>query len=207
VKLYAFPGAPSPLRVELMMRYQGIALETQTVDLRGGAHFESDYRQINPRCTVPALECDDGSCLTDAVSIALYLDSRFPERPVFGTSDLERAHVVGWTHRIFCDGFIPTADIVRNTSERLANRAIAGPDEIPQLPALAERGRLRLGCFLHMLDGHVAARAFIVGDRLSQADIDAHVVLHFATTWLNEPLPPDCTRLPAWRDRVAGLLS
>jgi glutathione S-transferase len=62
----------------------------------------------------------------------------------------------------------------------MANRALPGPVDFAQIPALAERGVRRAQQFLDMLDAHLAGRDFIVGDRLSLADISAAVVVDFA---------------------------
>ncbi len=82
MKLYTYPGAPSPLRVELMLRYKGVQLDTQVIDLRAGEQFGDDFRRINPRCTVPALELDDGSSLSEVISICWSWRSSPPVRPM-----------------------------------------------------------------------------------------------------------------------------
>jgi len=204
VQLYSFPGAPSPMRVELMLNYKGVSVPTEIVDIRQAAQFTAAYRRINPRCTVPALVLDDGSCLSEVIAICLYLESRFPDMPVFGTSDSERAHVVNWMHRIFNEGFLPAAELLRNTSEAFRNRALPGPDDIEQIPALAERGRRRLAVFFQSIDSALAEREFLVGDQLSQADIDAWVAIYFAR-WTKTSPSDEMTRLAGWRQRVAEL--
>ena len=204
VQLYSFPGAPSPMRVELMLKYKGVSVPTEIVDIRAAAQFTAAYRSINPRCTVPALVLDDGSCLSEVIAICLYLDSRFPEKSVFGASEIERAHVINWMHRIFNEGFVPAAEALRNTSESLRNRALPGPDDVEQIPALAERGRRRLPTFFETIDRALADRAFLVGDQLSQADIDAWVAIYFAK-WSKVTPPASLARLAAWRSRVASL--
>ncbi|HSN71270.1 MAG TPA: glutathione S-transferase family protein [Steroidobacteraceae bacterium] len=205
MKLYSFPGAPSPMRVELMLKYKGVELETEIVNIRDGAQFDPSFREVNPRCTVPALLLDDGSCLSEVIAICLFLDGRYPEPSVFGTNDVERAHVVNWMHRIYNEGFLPAAEALRNSSEAMKKRALPGPDDIEQIPALAERGRQRLPVFFGLLDAHLADRRFLVGDQLSQADIDAWVVLYFAR-WVKITPPETLGFLANWRQRVGQLV-
>ena len=45
-----------------------------------------------------------------------------------------------WERRIELEGFIPAMGAVRNKAERLQGRAIAGPHDYEQIPALVERG-------------------------------------------------------------------
>lgn len=205
MKLYTFSSAPNPTRLGLMLKYKGITLDTEEVDLRSGAQLQDAYRSINPRCTVPALVLDDGSCLSEVIAICLYLDSQCPDKPVFGSSDLERAQVVNWIHRIFMEGFLAVAEVLRNGSPGMKDRALPGPDNIPQIPELAERGRQRLPLFFNNLDAHMQNREFIVGDALSQADIDAYVVCDFAG-WVKMRPDESLTSLAAWRQRLQGIL-
>jgi glutathione S-transferase len=60
------------------------------------------------------------------------------------------------------------------------NRALPGPQDFPQIPALAERGVLRTQQFFEMLNAHLADRDFIATDRFSIADITAVVAVDFA---------------------------
>lgn len=206
MKLYIYPGAPSPERVVLMLKYKGIELDTESVDLMSGEQLQQAFRDINPRCTVPALVLDDGNCLSEVIAICLYLDSQFPEKPVFGTNDLERAQVVNWMHRIFTDGFMAVAEALRNSSPGMKHRALPGPDNLEQIPELAERGRRRLPFFFKSLDDHLADREFIVGDQLSQADIDAYVTCNFSG-WVKAKPSEELTQLHDWKQRIASLLN
>ena len=51
--------------------------------------------------------------------------------------------------------------------------------EVPQVPAYAEAKRPRVIWFLELLDGELANREFIAGDRYSVADITALVAVDF----------------------------
>jgi hypothetical protein len=53
----------------------------------------------------------------------------------------------------------------------LKGRAIAGPYDYDQIPALVERSRLRVKNFYADLDARLSALPFIAGDRFSAADI------------------------------------
>ncbi|MDX1496015.1 MAG: glutathione S-transferase family protein [Salinisphaeraceae bacterium] len=205
MKLYSFPTAPNPMRVELMLKYKGVQVETEHVDLRNGEQLQAAYRKINPRCTAPALLLDDGTLLTEVIAICLYLDSQFPGRPVFGSNDSERAQVVNWMHRIFTDGFMAAAEALRNSSPGMKDRALPGPQNLEQIPALAERGRQRLPGFFEDLNDRLEGRDFIVGDALSQADIDAFVVCSFAG-WIKIQPAENLSNVAAWRERVGSTL-
>jgi glutathione S-transferase len=73
--LYTYDGAPNPRRVGLFLGYKGIQLASRQIDLRDGQQFSSEYASVNPRCTVPALQLDDGTVLCDAIAICWYLEA------------------------------------------------------------------------------------------------------------------------------------
>ncbi len=201
MKLYTFEVAPNPRRVALFLKYKGLALDSEEIDLMAGGQFADDFKAINPRCTVPALQLDDGSVLCDVVAICMYLEAQHPQRPLLGQGDLERAQVMGWMHRIFLEGLMAVAEMLRNKGDAFRDRALPGTLNLPQIPELVERGRARLHAFFDMLDEHLNGRQFIVGDGLSQADIDALVCCDFAG-WVKESVPAHCQNLQAWYQRV-----
>lgn len=205
MKLYTFEIAPNPRRVALLLKHKGIELETQAIDLGKGEHFADSYKAINPDCTVPALVLDDGTVLKEVVAICLYLDSLYPEKTLFGRSDLERAQVVGWMHANFLEGFMAVAEILRNQSDRFKNRALPGAVDLPQIPELVERGRMRLKAYFDKVDRHLADRRYVVADALTQADIDTYITCEFAG-WVKESIPAACQNLQAWHDRIKGEL-
>ena len=81
MKLYDCASAPSPRRVRMFLAEKGIAVPTVQVDLRNGEQFTEAFRAINPDCTVPVLELDDGTRIADAVGICVYFEAVRPAPP------------------------------------------------------------------------------------------------------------------------------
>jgi glutathione S-transferase len=79
MKFYDCKTAPSPRRVRMFIAEKGIELPTVQVDLGAGEQLTDEFKKINPRCTVPVLQLDDGTCLNDTLAICHYLESQFPE--------------------------------------------------------------------------------------------------------------------------------
>lgn len=180
VTLYDCSTAPSPRRARILLAEKGVAHDTIQVDLRSKEQLGDAFRAINPRCTVPVLRTDEGALLTDNAGIAAYAEARWPDPPLLGTTPVEKGEIASWNARIEFEGFLAVAEALRNSAPAMADRALTGPVNVAQIPALAERGVLRAQQFLDMLDAHLAGRDFIVGDRLSLADISAAVVVDFA---------------------------
>ena len=180
ITLYDCATAPSPRRARIFLAEKGVAHETVQVDLRAGEQLGEAYRRINALCTVPALRTDDGLLLTDNAGIAAWLEARFPEPALFGTTPAEKGEIASWNWRVEFDGLLPIAEAMRNSAPTLANRALPGPVDYAQIPALAERGLARLQRFLVMLDARLGEREFVGGERFSVADITATVTVDFA---------------------------
>ena len=202
MKLYTFEKAPNPRRLALFMQYKGIDIATQTINIGEREQFAQSYKAINPNCTVPSLQLDDGTVLTDVISVCLYLESLYPGKPLMGSTPLEQAQIVGWDHKIFVEGLTAVAEMLRNRGEFFQGKALPGDMEVEQIPALVERGKKRLHGFFRALEAHLVEHDYLVGDAISLADIDAFVLCDFAG-WVKESIPVSCTELQAWYQRVA----
>ena len=114
MKFYDCATAPSPRRVRIFLAEKGIGIETVQIDLRNGEQFTPAFRAINPDCTVPALQLDDGTVIADAVAICGYLEEMHPEPPLIGATPKERALVTALNRQIERDGFFAAMDASRN---------------------------------------------------------------------------------------------
>lgn len=187
VTLYDCSTAPSPRRARILLAEKGVVHDTVQIDLRQGEHFSEAFRRINPQCTVPALVTEEGPVLTDNAAIAAYLEARYPEPPLLGITPHEKAEVAHWHWRAEFEGLLAIAEALRNSSPAMANRALPGPVNYPQIPALAERGVARLQQFLADLNQRLEGREFIATDRFSLADITAVVAVDFARVIKQKP--------------------
>lgn len=139
ITLYDFALAPSPRRARIVLAEKNIPHETVQVNLRSGEHMGEAFRAINPRCTVPALRLDSGELLTDNAGIAAWAEASFPEPPLMGRTPLEKAEIASWQSRIELEGLYAIAEALRNANPAMVDRALPGPINYPQIPALAER--------------------------------------------------------------------
>ncbi len=204
--LYDCRTAPSPRRTRMFIAEKGIAIETVQVDLAKGEHLTPEFRAISPQCTVPALKLDDGDVVTENVGIARYLEEMFPAVPLLGRTPAEKAHVAEWNARLEFEGLAPIADALRNSARGFQGRAMVGPRGFDQIPALAERGRQRIGDFFVMLNDRLDGRDFIVGETITMADITATVAVDFAA-WVKQVPGDDLGHLHRWHAAMKGRAS
>lgn len=206
MKLYTYDPAPSPQRVALFMKYKGIEIETQQVDLMNAEQLGDEYTAMVPGQTVPALILDDGTVLSQVIGICTYLEATHPEKPLLGVTPLEKALVSSWNQRIYTDLFSAIAESLRNSSPGMVGRALPGPLGLEQIPALVERGKRRLNWAWGELDKELADREWIAGDNFSFADIDLAVCAGFSG-WIKCKPGEDLTNLHAYLARVQAELA
>ena len=180
ITLYDCATAPSPRRARILLAEKGIPHATVQVDLRSGEQLGAAYRQLNPQCTVPALRTDEGLLLSDNAAITAYLEARFPQPALLGSTPAEKAEIASWHWRVEFEGLLAIAEALRNSAPAMANRALPGPVDYAQIPELAQRGLARVQQFFVTLNGRLAGRDFIAADRFSIADITAVVAVDFA---------------------------
>jgi len=202
ITLYDCSTAPNPRRARILLAEKGVAHETVQVDLRRGEQLGDAYRAINPQCTVPALRTDEGQLLTDNAAIAAYLEARYPQPPLLGITPLDKAEIASWHWRVEFEGLMAVAEAMRNSSPAMANRALTGPVDYPQIPALAQRGLARVQQFFAMLDQRLAGHEFIAAGQLSVADITAAVAVDFARVVRIKP-GEEHAHLRRWREALA----
>lgn len=199
---YDFQRAPSPRRARIVLAEKGIACDVRQVDLGSGEQLSDAYRAINPACTVPALVLDDGTVLTDNAGIAAWAEAVQPDLPLLGTTAIDKAAVASWNSKIEGECFMAIAEVLRNTSKGMVDRALPGPNDFAQIPELAERGRARLLQFLDRFEAHMQGRDWVAADTFSLADITAGVALDFAG-WVKVDVNESRPAIAAWRARLA----
>src|SRR5262249_47941114 len=132
-----------------------------------------EYAAINPLQRMPALILDDGTIITESIAICRYFEMLHPEPPMFGVGPKDSALVEMWNRRAEINFFANVAAVFRHTHPAMKEL------EVPQVPAWADANRPRVAWFLEMVDGELANREFIAGDRYTVADITMQVAVDF----------------------------
>jgi glutathione S-transferase len=100
------------------------------------------------------------------------------------------------------EGFAAVIEGVRNAAGTLQSRAISGPHDYEQIPALIGRSPRRVANFYQDFDARLHDVVFVAGDRFSAADIITLVTVDFATRAFAMPIPPDSASLRRCYDVV-----
>jgi glutathione S-transferase len=173
MKLYDSKLAPNPRRARIFLAEKGISVPTEQIDIAAQQHKTPEYAAINPLQRMPALMLDDGTIITESIAICRYFEMLHPEPPLFGVGPKDSALVEMWNRRAEINFFANVAAVFRHTHPAMKEL------EVPQVPAWADANRPRVAWFLEMLDGELANREFIAGDRYTVADITMQVAADF----------------------------
>jgi glutathione S-transferase len=203
MKLYQSDASPNSRRVRIFLAEKGISMPIVPVDLGAKEQFSDGYTAINPRRVVPTLVLEDGTAIGEVPAILRYIEEIHPEPPLLGVTAKTKAEVAMWERRAEMEGFASVMEAVRNAVPRLQNRAIAGPHDYEQIPALVDRSRKRVGNFYADFNARLAEVPFVAGDEFSVADITAIVTVDFATTAAALPVPEPHAALKRWYDSVS----
>jgi glutathione S-transferase len=206
MKLYTYDMAPNPARLKMFMAYKGIEVETEQIDMTKLEQRSERFLAINPEGTLPTLVLEDGTVLTAVVAMQHYLEELYPERPLLGTTAAQKAAVLNSCHQLFHSLIGAVAEVFRNTHPAFEDRGLPGNAPVPQIPALAERGRKRLSEEFVRLNQLLTDRSYIAGDFLSTADIDALAGIEFARWGARMEPDESLSALIEWRDRAGKAL-
>lgn len=189
---------PNPRMVRMFMAEKGISLGTEDLDLLGGENRGEAFKKKNPAGQIPALELDDGKVISETVTICEYLEEIHPMPALIGSTPEQRAETRMWVRRVelniteyMYNGF--------RFSEGLGlfeNRTRCLPDAANGLKQKARDG-------LQWIDGLLAGKSYICGERLTLADLVLYCCMDFCGS-VGQPRDPALKNLDSWFQRVDG---
>ena len=181
MKLYTFAPAANALRVEMFLREKKLKLETISVNVREDELFKEPYNSMNPFNCIPFLELENGTIITETISICRYLDEQSNSSKLFGNDTEERAIIDMWNRRIELDGFLPLLHSVRNKTSFFKGKVVPGTrTSITQSPEIVERGIEMFDILLNRIEPHLSKNKFLLGDKFTIADITSHFMFNLS---------------------------
>ncbi len=164
MKLYFSPGACS-LAPHIILQESGLSFEAIPVNLRTKIYSGGDFRQINPKGSVPVLEIGNGKILTEAAVILQYVSDQKPDArlmPAIGT--WERYQCQEWLNYISTElhkGFAPLWNPLT-------------PD------AYKEIALKNLSARFEFVNTHLTTNDFLMGSQFTVTDAYLFTVLNWA---------------------------
>ena len=194
MRLYTTPMAPNALRVVMLLREKQLNIPLVNVDLSTPQSKEA-YRAINPLAQVPALELDDGTYLSESLTICQYLDTASGSPYLFGESLTERTQIAMWERRAELSLFIPAIEYGHHTHPMMRNA-------FQQFPVWAQTQLPKIKAFYALMHERLSAHEFLAGNSFSVADITAYIG-GSAAMFFGIPAPSS-DAIAAWQARIAA---
>lgn len=187
---------PNPRMVRMFMAEKSVKLPLQNLDLLAGENRAEPYTRKNPAGQIPALELDDGFVLGETVAICEYLEELHPTPALIGTNARERAETRMWVRRVELDAteYMYNGFRFSEGLELFKNRTRCLPEAAAGLKTKGQDG-------LKWLDGLMAGKTWVAGERLTLADLIFYCCLDFCGS-VGQPLDPALKNIGAWFKRM-----
>ena len=222
--LYDHPSSPCARRVRITLLEKGLGWETQLIDLSRLEQRDPAYLALNPNGFVPTLAHGE-RVIYESNVITEYLDDAFPEMPLYPREPWQRVQVKMWQAAelamakdyrplMYQRVMGPMVHLTRSLDQALAaaRRSTSDPadlaweEKVWRLAVLAPEDEAateaRLWQWLERLDRQLDGRAFLVGERFTQAEISVFPrVMMYA--FVNLPITP--ARFPHVSRWIAAL--
>ncbi|WP_033074518.1 glutathione S-transferase family protein [Sphingopyxis sp. MWB1] len=190
IRLYGTPLSGNAHKVRLALTFLGFEEKTawEEVPTDAAIRASSDYRALNPMGQIPLYREDDFT-LRDSQAILAYLAARHRPGDWDGRDPQERGEINVWLSH--------AANEIQNGPAALRlERLFDAPIDQAQALAITEK-------FLPVIDAHLAQRHWLVGDRLTIADMAASPYLALiGDAGLD---PARWPHVAAWTRRIAAL--
>lgn len=198
LKLYNTPmPAPNPRRVRIFLAEKGVSIPLEDVALVRGEHKSPSHIARNSLGQTPVLELEDGSHLSESISICRYLESVYPEPNLFGETGREQAEIDMWLRRIEFQVMSPAGMFWRHAHPFTAKVVV------PQYQEFGASNRAHYEQAMMWLDGELSRRDYLAGGRFTVADICGLTSVDFAS-WIGLPIPEGAAHVKAWHARVSA---
>lgn len=163
ITLYDMALSGNCHKIRLMLSLLG--LPYQLVALTGGAQHSPEHLQRNPFAQAPVID-DDGLVIRDSQAILVYLARRYGGSQWWPDDAATLAQIVGWLST--------SANEIANGPALLRVHHKFGRD-IDSARASQISNKV-----MAIIDAHLASREWLVGDRVSIADIAVYPYLALA---------------------------
>jgi glutathione S-transferase len=205
IELYWGSGSPFAWRVMLTLEHKKLPYESRLLEFSKGEHKTPDYLRLNPRGKVPTLR-DDAFVINESLAIMAYLDRRYPEPPIFGATAQEAGVI--WRIISEADSYLLPA------GDKLIRGFFFGQglDDRAEIDRAAKAAREEL----KILDAQLIHSRWLVGERLSAADISVFPLVQILMRAASKdaaasfnlmllPLADIYPHIAAWIQRVEAL--
>jgi elongation factor 1-gamma len=160
--LYTDKGNPQAYKALIAARYSGIPIDVPNFDV--SSRDSNEFTKKSPLAKIPVLETKEGS-IWEANAIARYV-ARQGKGSLYGATPFEASLIDNWIEYAANEIELPAAVWVFPILGYIPNNAVA-----------TNKAKADIRKTLEFLNKHLLTRTFLVGERISLADIVVAVAL------------------------------
>jgi glutathione S-transferase len=160
LSLYWGSGSPFVWRVQLALEHKCLPYQSLLLHFDKQEHQSPQMLKLNPRGRVPVLK-DGDYVVFESVAILYYLDIKYPQRPIFGSSPEEGGVIM----RVLCE-FQAYAEpsLIKITGAVFGGQVADNMDELTDaMHVVAREART--------IEARLAKEKWVVGDDYSATDM------------------------------------
>ncbi len=160
ITLYWAGGSPFAWRVHLALEHKQLTYESQLLHFDKQEHQSPQMLKLNPRGLLPVLK-DDDYVVFESLAVLYYLDRKYPEYPIFGSSPEEAGVIM----RVICE-FQAYAEpaIQKITRGVFADKVAGNVDDLTDAMHVVGREA-------RTIEGRLSKAQWIVGTQYSAVDM------------------------------------
>jgi len=159
-QIYSTPGNPRAAKALIAAEYNGVKIDVVPGFEFGVTNKTKEYLKLNPNGKIPTLVTPDGGSLYESNAIARYVARLSDGAKLYGRTPLEAGQVDQWIDWVVGEIELPAAVWLY---------PIWGI--IPNVPEATENAKEDIKKALAILNSHLLTRTYLVGERISLADI------------------------------------
>jgi glutathione S-transferase len=160
IEIYWGSGSPYSWRVLLALEYKRLAYDSHLLQFAKQEHKSPQMLRMNPRGRVPVLK-DGDYVVFESLACLLYLDRKYPEYPLFGTS----AEEAGTIMRVICE--------YQAYAEQYVTQIVAAVflDQLDQQAEAVGKAMHLVGGEARTIEARLSNSDWLVGEQPSAADL------------------------------------
>jgi len=162
ITLYDMALSGNCQKVRLLLNFLSLPYQTHPVDLRGGEQHSPEYLKLNPFGQVPVLD-DNGQIIRDSQAILIYLAKRYGGPQWWPDDAYQLAQIAAWLMTAANEIFHGPAGL------RVHHKFGRAIDTV--------KARQISENVLGIIDRHLESNDWLVGDKVSLADIAVYPYL------------------------------
>ena len=160
LELYWGSGSPYSWRVLLALEYKCVPYESHVLQFSKQEHKSPQMLRMNPRGRVPVLR-DADFVVYESLACLLYLDRKYPDPPLFGTTPEEAATIM----RVICEyQAYAESHVTQIVSAVFLDTLDENMEEVTRAMHLVA-GEART------IEGRLSTSDWLVGEQASAADV------------------------------------